>query len=132
MLDEKLQENILETRFLGTTARIDAVKTGCIFSFRYRSATATDPSPIIIMTSGRWKSKDGRTYFNGVNLKGLGEEVANSIIREFGQKPVGSVSFSDIQKFADDDPECCIRTYDVRKVRALHKVAVKSAETEEE
>lgn len=51
---------------------------------------------------------------------------------EFGQKPVGSVSFSDIKNFADNDPECCIRTYDVRKVRALHKVAVKSAETEEE
>jgi hypothetical protein len=132
MLDEKLQENILETRFLGTTAKIDAVKTGCIFSFHYRSATATDPHPIIIMTSGRWKSKDGKTYFNGVNLKGLGEEVANSIILEFGQKPVGSVSFNDIRKFAKEDPECCIRTYDVRKVQALHKVAVKSAKTEEE
>jgi len=121
-----------KTLFLGTTKKLpfqDTAKKqpkmspgGCLFTFKYRARDGRDPSPFIIMVSGRWKAKNGGTYFNGVNLKTLGATARARIILEFGALPVGSVSYNDIQAVAGQDPECCIRTYNVRKVRALHKV----------
>jgi hypothetical protein len=121
-----------KTIYLGTTSKLPhqdtAVKQpktspkGCLFAFKYRARDGRDPSPFIIMVSGRWKADNGGTYFNGVNLKTLGSETRAQIILEFGHLPVGSVSYNDIKDIAGQDPECCIRTYNVRKVRALHKV----------
>jgi len=120
------------TTFLGTTSKLPSQDTtkkqpkivpkGCLFSFSYRAIDGRDPSPFIIMVSARWKAKNGNTYFSGVNLKTLGAKTRRRIIAEFGGLPVGSVSYSDIKSVASQDPECCIRTYNVRKVRALHKV----------
>jgi hypothetical protein len=95
---------------------------GCLFRFKYKAKAATDPSPFIIMISGRWKAKNGDTYFTGVNLNTLGGATANKIILQFGDLPVGSVSYNDIQGIGGQDPNCCVRTYNVRKVTALHKV----------
>jgi hypothetical protein len=121
-----------KTTYLGTTKKLPyqniakkqpkIVQGGCLFTFNYRARDGRDPSPFIIMVSGRWKADNGGTYFNGVNLKTLGASARNKIILEFGALPVGSVSYNDIQAVAGQDPECCIRTYNVRKVRALHKV----------
>tara|TARA_R110000765_G_scaffold166940_2_gene271826 strand:- start:311 stop:697 length:387 start_codon:yes stop_codon:yes gene_type:complete len=121
-----------KTTYLGTTKKLPyqntakkqpkTVSGGCLFTFNYRARDGRDPSPFIIMVSGRWKADNGGTYFNGVNLKTLGATARARIILEFGGLPVGSVSYNDIQAVAGQDPECCIRTYNVRKVRALHKV----------
>ena len=116
----KKQKNIL----LGTTLKLDAQKQGCLFKFHYRAAGAHDPTPFIIMTGPRWKSKSGKTYFSGVNLKTLRPASRRKIIRKFGYLPVGSVSYQDIKAEIDDDPACCMRTYNVRNVRALHIVGV--------
>lgn len=127
----------LKTTFLGTTRNLPEkevldkqgpkakkkVPDGCLFSFKYNSITATDPNPFIIMISPRWTAKKGGTYFTGVNLNDIGSEARGDIVSEFGNLPVGSVSFSDI-KGVTDDPGCCVRTYNVRNVRALHKVEV--------
>jgi len=112
----------LNSYFLGTTRKLDALKTGCLFAFHYRAKDARDPNPFIIMISKKWTSKNGGRYFTGVNLKTMSADSRNQIIQEFGELPVGSVSFSDIKAFAPQDPNCCVRTYNVRKVRALHKV----------
>ena len=118
-----------KTKFLGTTRKIpfqDSAKKiapqGCLFKFRYRAREATDPSPFIIMISGRWKAKNGKTYFTGVNLNTLNPKKAAEIINAFGTLPVGSVSYSDIKDMGGQDPECCVRTYNVRNVTSLHKV----------
>ena len=121
-----------KTTFLGTTKKLPPqeeavklkVKDGCLFKFNYNSKTARDPSPFIIMTSPRWKSKSGKTYISGINLKTMSAKSRNTIIDEFGSLPVGSVSYLDIQQAVKQDPDCCIRTYNVRNVRALHKVEV--------
>ena len=124
----------LKTSYLGTTKKLPTkvqveklrkkVAKGCLFTFYYRSKTATDPQPLIIMISPKWMAKKGGTYFTGVNLNDFNTKVRNSIVSEFGALPVGSVSFADIKSFSDDDPNCCVRTYNVSKVRALHKVEV--------
>jgi len=108
--------------FLGTTRRLESVKTGCLFTFHYRAKDGTDPTPFIIMTGPKWRAKKGGTYISGVNLNLMDEGVANEIISEFGALPIGSVSYKDIQSIAGQDPECCIRTYNTIKIRALHKV----------
>ena len=123
-----------KTKYLGTTKKLptkaqveelpDKVAEGCLFTFYYRSKTATDPKPLIIMISPKWVAEKGGTYFTGVNLNDLGSDTKNELILEFGDLPVGSVSYSDIKAYSDDDPDCCIRTYNVNKVRALHKVEV--------
>ena len=120
------------TTFLGTTSKLPyqdttkkqpkIVPNGCLFTFSYRAKDGRDPSPFIIMVSGRGKAKNGNTFFSGVNLKTLSAGTRRKIISEFGSLPVGSVSYNDIKAVASQDPECCIRTYNVRKVRALHKV----------
>jgi len=109
---------------LGTTRKLDSVKTGSLFSFLYNARAATDPNPFIIMVSRRWKAKNGGTYFNGVNLNDLHPKTREFLIAEFGDLPVGSFSFTDIDHATKSDPRCCIRTYNVRNVRALHKVEV--------
>ena len=111
----------LKTIFLGSTRRLPGVKSGCLFAFKYRAKRATDPTPFIIMISPPWTA-NGKRYFTGVNLNLVDPEVADEIINEFGSLPVGSVSYRDLQAFAAQDPECCVRTYYVRNVRALHKV----------
>jgi hypothetical protein len=119
-----------KTILLGTTRKIptqDEVKRlptpdGCLYTFKYRAKDANDPEPFIIMTSPRWIAKNGNTYISGVNLKTMSSSSRSTIIDEFGSLPVGSVSYSDIQAAVKEDPECCIRTYNVRNVRALHKV----------
>jgi len=121
-----------KTTFLGTTRKLpfqDTAKKqpktaakGCLFRFKYRAKSATDPAPFIIMISGRWKAKNGNTYFTGVNLNTLDASTARRIVVQFGRLPVGSVSYKDIQSIGGQDPNCCVRTYSVRKVTALHKV----------
>jgi len=126
---------ILKTTFLGTTKKLLTKKQlakkrpgkpteGCLFIFDYRSRTATDPKPFIIMISPKWVARKGGTYFTGVNLNDLKPKVRKNIISHFGKRPVGSVSYHEIVAFSDDDPACCVRTYSVNKVRALHKVEV--------
>ena len=125
---------ILKTSFLGTTKKLpkkeDLKKQpkiapkGCLFTFYYRSKTATDPNPLIIMISPKWDAKKGGTYFTGVNLNDFPSKVKGQIIKEFGTLPVGSVSYNDLRAFSKNDPACCVRTYSVGKVRALHKVEV--------
>jgi len=129
----------LKTTFLGTTRNLPTkeelakegpkakkkaekkAKQGCLFIFQYRGKGATDPKPYIIMISPKWTSKKGKTYFTGVNLNLISESARDDIARTFGHLPVGSVSFTDI-KDTTTDPGCCVRTYNVRNVRALHKV----------
>lgn len=98
------------------------MKTGCLFTFYYRAKDGTDPNPLIIMTSHKWTAKNGGTYISGVNLNLLSSEARDEIVDLFGGLPVGSVSYRDLQEAALQDPACCIRTYNTRKVRALHKV----------
>tara|TARA_R100000458_G_C8025932_1_gene83587 strand:- start:69 stop:452 length:384 start_codon:yes stop_codon:yes gene_type:complete len=122
-----------KSKFLGTTKRLpdqrdvkkqpEKIVTGCLFSFQYHSATATDPRPFIIMISPKWTAKKGGTYFTGINLNDISVKARDTIINQFGSLPVGSVSYEDI-KGVTRDPGCCVRTYNVRKVRALHKVEV--------
>tara|TARA_R100000544_G_C2162729_1_gene28428 strand:+ start:127 stop:495 length:369 start_codon:yes stop_codon:yes gene_type:complete len=112
----------LNTYFLGTTKKLDSLKTGCLFTFQYRAKDGRDPNPFIIMISPKWIAKNGGRYFTGVNLKTMDAASRELIIQQFGGLPIGSVSFSDIKAFAPQDPDCCVRTYNVRKVRALHKV----------
>tara|TARA_R110000796_G_scaffold65569_2_gene151450 strand:+ start:12521 stop:12907 length:387 start_codon:yes stop_codon:yes gene_type:complete len=122
----------LKTSYLGTTRKLptaDQVEKqkniapeGCLFTFYYRSKTATDPNPFIIMISPKWIAKKGGTYFTGVNLNDLDSEIRNELVLEFGSLPVGSVSYADIKASSGDDPDCCVRTYNVNRVRALHKV----------
>jgi hypothetical protein len=123
---------ILKTTYLGTTKKLpkkeDIEKQakmapdGCLFTFYYRSKTATNLNPFIIMISPKWVAKKGGTYFTGVNLNDLSSETVEEIVQEFGGLPVGSVSYQDILAASSDDPNCCVRTYNVNKVRALHKV----------
>ena len=108
--------------FLGSTRRLASVRTGSLFTFLYRAKDGTDPAPFIIMISPKWSAKNGGTYLSGVNLNTLNPDVANEIITLFGALPVGSFSYKDIQAVAGQDPACCVRTYNTRKVRALHKV----------
>jgi hypothetical protein len=125
---------ILKTSYLGTTKKLptkvqvekqrEKIAKGCLFTFYYRSRTATNLNPLIIMISPKWVAKKGGTYFTGVNLNDFDVKTRNSIVSEFGALPVGSVSFADIKSFSDDDPNCCVRTYNASKVRALHKVEV--------
>jgi len=125
---------IFKTSFLGTTKKLPAqhtvkklprrVPVGCLYTFYYRSRTATDPNPFIILISPKWTAKKGGTYFTGVNLNDFSLEIRQDLISEFGALPVGSVSYEDIKGFSEDDPNCCVRTYSVNKVRALHKVEV--------
>ena len=122
----------LKTSYLGTTKKLptkaqveelpDKVAEGCLFTFYYRSKTATDPKPLIIMISPKWIAEKGGTYFTGVNLNDLGSDTRDELILEFGSLPVGSVSYADIKASSGDDPDCCVRTYNVNRVRALHKV----------
>jgi len=112
------------TVLLGSTRKLDSVKTGCLFRFLYNSRGATDPNPFIIMVSKRWKAKNGGTYFNGINLNDLNPRTRDLLIVEFGGMAPGSFSFSDVDKTTRADPRCCIRTYNVRNVRALHKVEI--------
>ncbi len=115
---------IFKTVFLGTTRRLDSVKSGSLVTFSYTAKGATDPSPFVLLTSKRWKSKEGKTYFNGINLNNpqMKSNTKMMLIREFGSLPVGSVSYSDVQEATQSDPSCCVRTYNVRNVRALHTV----------
>jgi len=125
---------ILKTTYLGTTKKLptaeqvefqpSGVAEGCLFTFQYRSRTASDPQPLIIMISPKWVARKGGTYFTGVNLNDFSSEIRQDLISEFGALPVGSVSYEDIKGFSEDDPDCCVRTYSVNKVRALHKVEV--------
>ena len=122
----------LKSKFLGTTKKlpdkkqVEKLKTevpvGCLFQFSYRGKGAVDPNPFIIMISPKWVAKNGGTYFTGVNLNFLRPDVRQIVIEEFGSLPVGSVSYVDIKAYAPQDPNCCVRTYNVRNVRALHKV----------
>tara|TARA_R110000751_G_scaffold25664_3_gene69411 strand:- start:602 stop:991 length:390 start_codon:yes stop_codon:yes gene_type:complete len=125
--------NILKTSYLGTTKKLPTreqvekqpkkVPEGCLFTFYYRSRTATDLQPFIIMISPKWVArKKGGTYFTGVNLNDMSEDSRTALILEFGELPVGSVSYADVKAASENDPNCCIRTYNVTKVRALHKV----------
>jgi hypothetical protein len=124
---------ILKTTYLGTTQKLpkkeDVEKQpkmaadGCLFTFYYRSKTATDPHPFIIMISPKWVAKKtGHSYFTGVNLNDFPSDTVQELVQDFGGLPVGSVSYADILSASDYDPNCCIRTYNVNKVRALHKV----------
>ena len=127
-------EKILKTTFLGTTKELptaeqvefqpSGVAEGCLFTFEYRSRTATYPQPLIIMISPKWVADKGGTYFNGVNLNDFPKKIKTKVINEFGNRRVGSVSFDEIKAFSEEDPTCCVRTYSVNKVRALHKVEV--------
>ncbi len=125
---------IFKTSFLGTTKKLPTQQTvkklprripqGCLFSFYYRSRTATDPNPLIIMISPKWVAKNGNSYFTGVNLNDFPVDMKSSLMHSFGKRPVGSVTYQELKSFSADDPSCCVRTYNVRKVRALHKVEV--------
>jgi len=113
---------IFNSIFLGTTRRLKNIKTGCLFTFHYRAKDGTDPTPFIIMLGPKWSAKKGGTYISGVNLNVINEESRNEIISQFGNLPVGSVSYNDIKSVAGQDPACCVRTYNTIKIRALHKV----------
>ena len=125
---------IFKTSFLGTTKKLPTQRTvkklprrvpqGCLFTFYYRSKTATDSNPFIIMISPKWTAKKGGTYFTGVNLNDFPVDMKSAIIKEFGKRPVGSVTYQELKSFSEDDPSCCVRTYSTSKVRALHKVEV--------
>lgn len=126
--------NILKTSFLGTTRKLPSSEQlkklpkiagqGCLFAFYYRSKGATDPHPFIIMVSPKWVSKKGTTYFTGINLNTFDLQTRRDIVSEFGHLPVGSVSYNDIKEFSKKNPNCCVRTYNVNKVRALHKIEI--------
>lgn len=125
---------ILKTKYLGTTRKLPTkgeaekqpkkVSKGCLFTFYYRSKGATDPKPLIIMISPKWVAKKGGTYFTGVNLNDFPKDIRQELVKEFGGLPVGSVSYNDIEAASKRHPSCCVRTYNVSKVRALHKVEV--------
>jgi len=124
MAARKVTQNKLETSFIGTTKKLDRIKTGCVFTFKYTAKNATDPTPVIIMTKPKWTAKNGKTYISGVNINSLGANTRIFLLKEFGRLPVGSVSFDDLKDATKSDPSCCIRTYNVRNIRALHKVEV--------
>jgi len=125
---------ILKTKYLGTTRKLPTkeqaekhskrVAKGCLFSFYYRSKSATDLNPLIIMISPKWIAKKGGSYFTGVNLNTFPKDIRQELIKEFGGLPVGSVSYNDIKAASKRHPSCCVRTYNVNKVRALHKVEI--------
>lgn len=130
----KKMGKILKTKYLGTTRKLPEKKDvekqpkiaskGCLFSFYYRSISASDAHPLIIMISPKWVAKKGGTYFTGVNLNSFPPKIKNELIKEFGNLPVGSVSYADIEAASKHHPSCCVRTYNINKVRALHKVEV--------
>ena len=78
------------------------------------------------MTKPKWIAKKGGSYISGVNLNFLTTEARDEIISEYGNLPIGSVSYQDLKDSSEQDPECCIRTYNTRKVQALHKVEADS------
>ena len=111
-----------KTGYLGTTKKIKSVKDSCLLTFTYTAIKATDSKPFIIVTGPRWKAKKGGTYISGVNLNFLNPRTSRMLVSKFGALPPGGVSYTDIKKATKSDPACCIRTYNVRNIRALHTV----------
>ena len=63
---------------------------GSIYTFYYRSATATDQLPVILAVlhngSPTWKAKNGNMYMHGINLNYVSPGVKEYIIEKFGSE----------------------------------------------
>ncbi len=117
--------------YLGTTAKMGSI-VGCIYSFFYRSSTATEANPLVlVLHGGPWKSngkwgRPSRRYLIGIALDELGVTSRNNIIRELG--PRKTVTLQDVENLDEvvlpGNREEFLRTYDLRKIRSLHTIEI--------
>lgn len=72
--------------------------TGNLFTFRYASATATDPMPLIIAlrshsgTTRLWKASNGNSYMSGINIGNLSSSLQAYLIKKLSQFDVVNYS----------------------------------------
>ena len=116
---------------LGTTSRVKSI-VGSVYSFYYRSATASKSSQnalILLLHGGAWLSngrwrRPSRKYFTGVDLRAFSQDEQTTIMTELGGR--SNVSLNDVEALdiAFPDRKAYVRTYDLRKIRSLHTIDV--------
>jgi len=121
--DVRTLEEGLKPAFLGTTRKVDNT-VGSLYTFVYRSRTATDPAPLILSLrrngSRRFRAKNGLTYMAGITLNLVSDTIKGLLIQKFHKQRI--ITYKQIQKMSKFSPSLHYRIYDVRKIRNLHVV----------
>jgi len=121
--DVRKLEAGLTPSFVGTTRKLDST-VGSLYSFVYRSRTATDPAPLILSIrrngNRRFKAKNGNTYMAGVTLNRVSDTIKGLLIQKFHKQRL--ITYKQLQKMKRFSPSLHYRVYDVRKIRNLHVV----------
>ena len=114
----------LTPAYLGTTRKLDST-VGSLYTFSYRSLTATDSSPLIlnVRRGGRkiFKAKNGLRYMAGITLNGVSPTIRALLIRNFAQN--SHITYKQLSNVKKVSPTLLYRVYDIRKVRNLHVVS---------
>ena len=109
--------------YLGTTKRIEST-VGSLYTFSYRSKTATNPSPLILSVrrngSRRFKARNGQTYMAGILLNYVSDTVKGLLIQKFANQKI--ITYKQLKKINRLSPHLYYRQYNLRKVRNFHAV----------
>ena len=109
--------------YMGTTRKLEST-VGSLYTFVYRSRTATDPTPIILSIrrngSRRFKAKNGQTYMAGITLNRVSDTIKGLLIQKFANQKL--ITYKQLQKMKRFSPHLHYRQYNLRKVRNLHAV----------
>ena len=109
--------------FLGTTRKVEST-VGSLYTFVYRSRTATDPAPLILSVrrngSRKFRAKNGLTYMPGIALNHVSDTIKGLLIKKFHKERF--ITYRQLEVLKKFSPALHYRVYDIRKVRNLHAV----------
>jgi len=116
---QKLRDVKLKRSQRGKFNRI----SGHLYTFKYSSATATDPIPLVITVSNGskrlWTAENGNSYMSGISIGGLPPFIQGFIIRKLANKR--RITYRVI-KAMDSALKAKYRNYRFSKVHNLHLV----------
>ena len=110
--------------YLGTTRKLDST-VGSLYTFSYRSRTATESSPLIlnVRRGGRkiFQAQNGLRYMAGITLNGVSPTVRALLIKNFAEN--SHITYNQLRNVKKVSPTLLYRIYDIRKVRNLHAIS---------
>ena len=98
IISKELKRSLRNAKLSRTMSKkYDSIK-GSLFTFKYSSATATDPMPLIIAlrshsgTTRLWKASNGNSYMSGINIGNLSSSLQAYLIKKLAEFDVVNYS----------------------------------------
>ena len=98
IISKELKRSLRNAKLSRTMRKkYDSIK-GSLFTFKYASATATDPMPLIIAlrshsgTTRLWTATNGNSYMSGINIGNLSSSLQAYLIKKLAEFDVVNYS----------------------------------------